>query len=131
MACRRFFMPPIVSAAPTKHKLDAGEPAMSMLNEGSMKLKTTARAWDARLAWIERRFAEIAETGEQRVVILRDAMADFAAGELREGDEIVAALKGKIAELNRRLERKIAADQQVTEIATRLEERTALATSAR
>jgi len=59
------------------------------------------RAWDARLAAIERRLAalpaEIAETGERRVVILRDAIADFAAAELAKRDEEIVSLKKQLA----------------------------------
>jgi hypothetical protein len=80
---------------------------------------------DTRLARIERRLGEIAETGEQRVAILRDAMADFAAAELAQRDEEIASLKNRIADLEHRLEQKTAVDQQVAEIATRLEERQA------
>src|SRR5215471_8176533 len=107
------------------------EPAMTLLDEAKPNgyAEPVTRAWDASLAAIERRLAalpaEIAETGERRVVILRDALADFAAGELRERDEKIAVLKGEIAELKQRLEQKMAVDQQVGEIATRLEERQA------
>jgi hypothetical protein len=87
------------------------------------------RAWDARLAAIERRLAalpaEIAETGEQRVAILRDAIADFAAGELRERDEKIAALKGEIADLQQKLKQQAAIDERVHEISARLEEKQA------
>jgi hypothetical protein len=84
-----------------------------------------ARAWDARLARIERRLADIAEAGEQRIVILRDAVADFAAVELAKRDDEIVTLKKHIGDLERKLEQKVAVDQQVHEIAMRLEEKAA------
>jgi hypothetical protein len=83
------------------------------------------RASDARLAMIERRLGEIAETGEQRIAVLRDAIADFAAAELTQRDAEIRILKNRIADLEHRLEQKTEVDQQVAEIATRLEERQA------
>ena len=68
---------------------------------------------------------EIAETGEQRVAILRDAFADFTAAELAQRDGEIRTLKQRIAELERELEQKTAVDQRVHEIAMRLEERAA------
>jgi hypothetical protein len=85
----------------------------------------SSRAWHAHLARLERRIAEIAETGEQRIVILRDAIADFAAGELRERDEKIAALKGEIADLQQKLKQQAAIDERVHEISARLEEKQA------
>src|SRR5215472_464944 len=105
------------------------ESAMTMLDEAKPNghAEPVTRAWDARLAAIERRLAalpaEIAETGEQRVVILRDALADFAAGELRERDEKIAALKGEMADLQQTLKQQAAIDERVHEISARLEEK--------
>jgi predicted transcriptional regulator len=59
------------------------------------------RAWDARLARIERRLADIAETGKQQIVILRDAIADFTAAELAKRDDEIRILKEYIADLER------------------------------
>jgi len=87
---------------------------MTALDEATKRnghAEPVTRAWDARLAAIEQRLVEIAETGEQRVAILRDAFADFTAAEL--------------AQLERELEQKTAVDQRVHEIAMRLEERAA------
>ena len=56
-----------------------GAGRMTMLDEAKPNghAEPAMRAWDARLAAIERRLAalpaEIAETSEQRIVILRDA----------------------------------------------------------
>src|SRR5262249_5818990 len=68
---------------------------------------------------------EIAETGEQRIVILRDAMADFAASELDKRDEEIAVLKKQLADLQQKLEQQAAIDQRVHEISARLEEKQA------
>ena len=76
---------------------------MTMLDEAKPNghAEPVTRAWDARLAAIERRLAalpaEIAETGERRVVILRDALADFAAAELAKRDEEIVSLKKQLA----------------------------------
>ena len=51
------------------------------------------RVWNARFAKIERRIAEIAETGEHRVAILRDAIGDFCAAELAQRDREIVTLK--------------------------------------
>src|SRR5215471_7004140 len=83
------------------------------------------RAADARLAVIERRLAVIAESGEQRVLILRDAIADFAAAELAKRDEEIVSLKKQLAGFQQKLEQQAAIDQRVHEISTRLEERQA------
>jgi hypothetical protein len=87
------------------------------------------RAWDARLGAIERRLAalpaEIAETGEQRVAILRDAIADFAAAELARRDEEIVSLKKQLADFQQKLEQQAAIDQRVNEISARLEEKQA------
>ena len=98
---------------------------MTMLDEAKPNdhAEPAARTWDARLARIEQRLAEIAETGEQRVAILRDAMADFAAAELARRDEEIAALKKQLADLQQKLEQQAAIDRRVNEISTRLEEK--------
>jgi hypothetical protein len=85
----------------------------------------SSRAWHAHLARIERRLAEIAETGEQRVAILRDALADFTAAELAQRDHEIVTLKKHIADLEQKLQQKTAVDEQVHEIAMRLEEKAA------
>jgi len=74
---------------------------------------------------MERRLAEIAETGEQRIVILRDAIADFAAAELAKRDDEIASLKKQLADLQQKLEQQAAIDQRVDEISARLEEKQA------
>src|SRR5262244_3296285 len=83
------------------------------------------RAWDARLARIEQRLADIAETGEQRILVLRDAIADFAAAELARRDEEIVSLKKQLADFQQKLEQQTAIDQRVHEISARLEERQA------
>src|SRR5215471_16353005 len=104
---------------------------MTMLDEAKANghAEPVTRAWDARLGAIERRLAalpgEIAETGEQRVAILRDAIADFAAAELARRDEEIVSLKKRIVVLEHQREQRTAVDQQVHEFATRLEEREA------
>src|SRR5215831_2186925 len=55
------------------------------------------RATDARLAVIERWLVDMAESGEQRVLILRDAIADFAAAELATRDDEIVSLKKLVA----------------------------------
>lgn len=79
------------------------------------------RATDTRLMLIERRLSEVTENGEQRLAILREAMAHFAARELAERDERIATLKRQIAELTQKLDQKTAVDQQVHEIIKRLD----------
>src|SRR5262249_12260670 len=104
---------------------------MTMLDEAKANghAEPVTRAWDARLATIERRLAalpaEIAETGEQRVAILRDAIADFAAAELEKRDEEIVNLEKQLADLQQKLEQQAAIDQRVHEISARLEERQA------
>jgi len=104
---------------------------MTMLDEVKPNghAEPATRAWDARLARIERRLAampaEIAETGEQRVAILRDAIADFAAAELAKRDEEIERLKKQLADLQQKLEQQAAIDQRVHEISARLEEKQA------
>jgi hypothetical protein len=100
---------------------------MTMLDERKPNghAEPVPRATDARLAMIERRLAEIAEGGEQRVAILRDAIADFVAGELRERDDEIVSLKKQLADLQQKLEQEAAIDQRVNEISARLEEQQA------
>src|SRR5262244_3185301 len=81
------------------------------------------RAWDARLARIEQRLADIAETGEQRILVLRDAVADYAAAELAKRDEEIVSLKKQLADFQQKLEQQAAIDQRVHEISARLEEK--------
>src|SRR5215472_154787 len=83
------------------------------------------RITDAAMARIERCLAELADSGEQRVVALRDAIGEFVDGELAQRDEAIAVLTKRVADLEYEFERKTAFDQQVHEIATRLEERLA------
>jgi hypothetical protein len=104
---------------------------MTLLDEVKTngRAEPATRAWDARLARIERRLAalpaEIVETGEQRVAILRDAIADFAAAELAKRDEEIVSLKKQLADLQQKLEQQAAIDQRVHEISARLEEKQA------
>ena len=81
------------------------------------------KAWDVRMTAIERRLAEIATRGEQRVAILRDAMVDFAADELASRDAEIDVLKKNIADLERKLEQRTAVDQLVNEAIMRLDAR--------
>src|SRR5215472_12212840 len=100
---------------------------MTMLDEAKANghAEPVTRAWDARLATIERRLADIVESGEQRIVILRDAIADFAASELAKRDEEIVSLKKQLAELQQKLKQQAAIDQRVHEISNRLEEKQA------
>jgi hypothetical protein len=82
-------------------------------------------AWDARLAKLERRIANIAETGEKRVAILRDAIGEFCDAELAKRDDEIMTLKKHIADLKNQLQQKTSIDRQVHEIAMRLEEKAA------
>jgi hypothetical protein len=69
---------------------------MTMLSEatnGNGHAQPAPRAGDVRLARIERRLAEIAESGEQRAAVLRDAIADFVAAELASRDGEITSLK--------------------------------------
>ena len=81
------------------------------------------RAWDASLARIERRLAELGEAGERRIVILRDALGDFVATELATRDREISALRKHIAELEHEIARKSEVDQQIDEIVRRLDAR--------
>src|SRR5215471_13509946 len=77
---------------------------MTLLDETKTNghAEPVTRAWDARLARIERRLADIAEAGEK-----------------------IAALKGEIADLQQKLEQQAVIDQRVHEISARLEEKQA------
>jgi hypothetical protein len=81
------------------------------------------RAWDARLARIERRLAGMADSGEHRIVVLRDAIADFVASEMAERDNEIMTLKKQVADLQQKLEQQAAIDWRVNEISARLEEK--------
>jgi hypothetical protein len=104
---------------------------MTMLDEAKTNghAEPATRARDARLVAIERRLAalpaEIAETSERRIVILRDALADFAAAELAKRDEEIVSLKKQLADFQQKLEQQAAIDQRVDEISARLEEKQA------
>jgi predicted component of type VI protein secretion system len=65
---------------------------------------------------IERRLAVIAESGERRVLILRDAIADFAAAELAKRDEEIVNLKKQLADLQQKLEQQSAINQRVHDV---------------
>ena len=60
------------------------------------------------LARLERRLAEVAESGEQRleqrVVVLRDAIGDFVAEELEWRDEEIRNREQRVAELEHKAE---------------------------
>jgi hypothetical protein len=103
------------------------ESAMTMLDEAKPNghVEPATRTWDDRFARIERRLGEIAEAGEQRVAILRDAIADFCAGELEKRDDEIVSLKKQLADLQQKLEQQAAIDQRVHEISARLEEKQA------
>jgi hypothetical protein len=85
---------------------------------------------DASLARVEQRLTKVAEDSERRDGVLSAATAEFVAVEFAPRDaEIVdlknetVSLKKRVSDLESRLEQKRAVDQQVAEIATRLEER--------
>jgi glutathione S-transferase len=101
------------------------EPEMTMLAEAKPTghAEPATRATDTRLARIEQRLAEIAETGQRRILIPRDALADFAVAELAKRDDKIASLKKQIADLQQKLEQQAAIDQRVHEISARLEEK--------
>src|SRR5262245_4768403 len=113
---------------PTFYRCPERSLAMTMQTNGHAS-QPTARAWDARLMAIERRLAalpgEVTETGEQRVTILRDAIADFVAAELAERDEEIVNLKKQLADFQQKFEQQYAIEQRVHEISARLEEREA------
>jgi hypothetical protein len=100
---------------------------MTTLNDAKPNghVDPTTRAWNASLARIERRLAELGEAGEQRIVILRDALGEFVTTELAQRDDEIRTLKKHIGDLENQLAQKSAVDQQVHEIAARLEEKTA------
>src|SRR5262249_171754 len=97
---------------------------MTMLDEAKPNghADPPTRAWDARLAAIERRLAALAESGEQRGAGLRDAVAEFAAAELAKRDAEIVNLKKQLADFQQKLEQEAAIDQRVDEISARLEE---------
>jgi hypothetical protein len=101
------------------------EPKMTMLAEAKPNghAERATRATDTRLARIEQRLAEIAETGHERVLILRDALADFAAAELAKRDDEIGSLQKQIADLQQKLKQQVAIDQRVHQIFARLEEK--------
>jgi hypothetical protein len=74
---------------------------------------------------IERRLADHAATTEQRILTLRDALADFVSTELSQRDDEIIALKKHIIILETKLEQQGSAAQLVHEIETRLEEKAA------
>src|SRR5215470_14850002 len=84
---------------------------------------SATQATDTRLATIERRLADITKSGEHRIVVLRDAIADFVAAEMAERDNEIMTLKKELADLQQKLEQQAAIDQRVHEISARLEER--------
>src|SRR5215472_13998355 len=81
------------------------------------------RAWNASLARIERRLAELGETGEQRIVIMRDALGEFVTTELATRDREILPLRKHIVELEHEIARKSEVDQQIDEIVRRLDAR--------
>src|SRR5215831_12100286 len=100
---------------------------MTMLDEikPNGHAEPATRAWDKRLGAIERRLAALPAEIEQRVVILREALADFAAAELAKRDEEIVSLKKQLADFQQKLEQQAAIDQRVNEISARLEEKQA------
>jgi len=98
---------------------------MTLLDETNGHAEPMPRAWDSRLAAIERRLTALTESGEHRIVVLRDAIGDFCADELQKRDDEIAILKKHIADLERQLVQKTAVDRQVAEIGAQLEERQA------
>ena len=81
------------------------------------------RAWGASLARIEHRLAELGEAGEQRIVVLRDALGEFIGNELATRDREISELRKHIAELEHEIARKSEVDQQIDEIVRRLDAR--------
>ena len=81
------------------------------------------RAWDAHLARIERRVAELGEAREERIRILRDALGEFIGNELATRDREISDLRKHIAELEHEIARKSEVDQQIDEIVRRLDAR--------
>ena|SRR5215472_5674980 len=100
---------------------------MTMLDEikPNGHAEPATRAWDKRLGAIERRLAALPAEIEQRVVILREALADFAAAELAKRDEEIVSLKKQLADFQQKLEQQAAIDERVDEISARLEEKQA------
>ncbi|HMF28088.1 MAG TPA: hypothetical protein VKE42_04910, partial [Candidatus Cybelea sp.] len=99
---------------------------MTMLEAKSNgHIEPATRAWDANLQRIERRLAELGDVGEQRIVILRDALGEFIATELATRDRAIATLQKHIATLQEKLEQKMAVDTQIDEIMKRVDARQA------
>jgi hypothetical protein len=98
---------------------------MTTLNDAKTNghAEPATRAWNASFARIERRLAELGEAGEQRIVILRDALGEFVATELATRDREISALRKHIAELEHEIARKSEVDQQIDEIVRRLDAR--------
>jgi flagellar biosynthesis/type III secretory pathway ATPase len=91
-----------------------------MLHETDGHAQPVKQAWAAN---IERRIAEVEQNGEQRVLILRDALADFAAAQLAQRDNEIALLKKHITELEQKLQQKSEVDVRVEEVIKRLDAR--------
>ena len=97
---------------------------MTMLEAKSNgHIEPATRAWHAHLARIERRVAELFETGEQRVIVLRDALGEFIGNELATRDREILPLRKHIVELEHEIARKSEVDQQIDEIVRRLDAR--------
>jgi hypothetical protein len=77
-----------------------------MLHETNGHAQPVRQAW---VANIERRLNEVEQNGEQRVLVLRDALADFAAAQLAQRDNEIALLKKHIAELEQKPANKVGA----------------------
>ena len=78
---------------------------MTMFNEVGTNghAVSATQATDTRLATIERRLADITESGEHRIVVLRDAIADFVASEMAERDNEIMTLKKELVDLQQKL----------------------------
>src|SRR5262249_202034 len=100
------------------------EPTMTMFNEVRTNghAVSATQATDTRLATIERRLADITESGEHRICVLRDAIADFVGSEMTERDNEIMTLKKQLADFQQKLEQQAAIDRRVNEICARLEE---------
>jgi len=100
---------------------------MTMLGEVKTNgySEPATRAWDASLARIERRLAELGEAGEQRIVVLRDALGEFIGNELATRDREIVTLQKHIATLQEKLDQKTAVDTQIDEIIKRVDARQA------
>src|SRR5215471_20241197 len=98
---------------------------MTMLGEVKTNgySEPATRAWDAHLARIERRVAELGEAREERIRILRDALGEFIGNELAMRDREILDLRKHIAKLEHEIARKSEVDQQIDEIVRRLDAR--------